>query len=231
MKRNEEIEKLIGEASTIFKEEASSNYSKFKFLPEWVNAEAKYFQSERQIPIRNYKVYQRGALVMVDFGVGIGGELSGNHFAVVLNKNDSPKNRVLTVIPISSKSNRFTVEIDGLIRDKSQKIIQELQHKLEQDFSMKQAAFDAKEQVFIDEIDNFYYMEIQHLFKLNSLNLLFQNYERFNKKSYAKCLDITTISKDRIIYLNKYDPCGKIKVSNDTLTKIDTALKHHFIID
>ena len=36
------------------------------------------------MPNKNYRVYKRGTIVYVDFGVNVGYELSGNHFAIVL---------------------------------------------------------------------------------------------------------------------------------------------------
>ena len=66
---------------------------------------------------------------------------------------------------------------------------------------------------------------------LKKLKNLFKHYEKFNKVSYAKCDQIRTISKDRIIYLNDLDPCGKIRVSNETLDRIDTKLKDLYLKD
>ncbi|HEK9907143.1 TPA: type II toxin-antitoxin system PemK/MazF family toxin, partial [Streptococcus equi subsp. equi] len=54
-------------------------------------------------------------------------------------------------------------------------------------------------------------------------------YEKYNKVSYAKCLDIRTISKNRIMEINRFDPIGKIRVSDDTLTKIDKMIINNFI--
>ncbi|MCC9762969.1 hypothetical protein HK228_07385, partial [Streptococcus agalactiae] len=67
--------------------------------------------------------YKRGSLVFIDFGINVGNELSGNHFAIVLNKKDSKNNGVLTVLPVSSKGNKFSVEIDGLISQKSANLL------------------------------------------------------------------------------------------------------------
>ncbi|HAP8019376.1 TPA: type II toxin-antitoxin system PemK/MazF family toxin, partial [Enterococcus faecium] len=55
------------------------------------------------MPNKNYRVYKRGTIVYVDFGVNVGYELSGNHFAIVLNNKDNSKNGVVCVVPISSK--------------------------------------------------------------------------------------------------------------------------------
>ncbi|MBR7928420.1 type II toxin-antitoxin system PemK/MazF family toxin [Aerococcaceae bacterium zg-ZUI334] len=247
----EEKNRLINEACKIFKQEAHSNFKKFKFLAEWVNSEAKYFNDDRINFNRNHKVYQRGALVMVDFGVNVGNELSGNHFAVVLNKNDSPKNGVLTVAPITSKGNKFTVQIDGLISDKSHKILESEFHEsaVNHYFMQKRIVKDGltdEEKAFIEEEYNtegrliaqyskyitseeYIIFYETNLTKVKCLLELFEHYMKYNKISHAKILDIKTISKKRIKFLNEYDPCGRIKVSNETLDKIDDGIKKNFL--
>lgn len=204
--------KKIDTAATKFKFVSKSKNLKFKFLPEWVLSESNYFYNEVTKPKSNHKVYKRGALVFVDFGINVGNELSGNHFAIVLNKKDSPNNGVLTVVPVSSKSNRFSVELDGFISDKSlvllDKIAESIAKEL-QDLTSEEQLFKLKS-------------------KTSELNAVISLYSRFNKISYAKCLDIRTISKHRIKEINQFDPVGKIKVSNETLSKIDKVIRDHF---
>lgn len=50
-----------------------------------------------------FKRYSRGSIVRVRFGVNVGSEFSGNHYAVVVSKNDTAYNPVLHVVPITSK--------------------------------------------------------------------------------------------------------------------------------
>ncbi|MFR4125889.1 hypothetical protein [[Ruminococcus] torques] len=42
-------------------------------------------------------------MIQVDLGFRIGHEEGGLHYAVVLNKKDSPYSDILTVLPLSSK--------------------------------------------------------------------------------------------------------------------------------
>lgn len=53
---------------------------------------------------QKYARYKYGQLVMVDFGLNIGNELCGNHFAIVFTNNDSPYSGLITVVPLSSKN-------------------------------------------------------------------------------------------------------------------------------
>ena len=229
--------------------------NKFRFLPNWLEKESNLFLSETQNIRKDYNTLKRASLIFVDFGINIGSELSNRHWAVVLNKNDSPKSRNLTVIPISSKEKKFSVKIDEVIQSKSDPFLISILKKLGFEyFSIIHYAlteirpFDLGEsediyKELLEEYKDFYdYEKAKEMYNdgagmevlataIKKLKNLFNHYERFNKVSYAKCDQIKTISKDRIIYLNDLDPCGKIKVSNETLDRIDEKLKELYLKD
>ena len=58
-----------------------------------------------------FRRFKRGNVVMVEFSPSMGSEIKGKHLAIVLTKNDSPNNGVLTVIPLSSKNKPYYVPI------------------------------------------------------------------------------------------------------------------------
>lgn len=58
---------------------------------------------------------------------------------------------------------------------------------------------------------------------------LTQYYKKYIKRSYAKCNNLQTISKDRILKKNRLDPIGKMKVSDNTLDKINEKLKELYL--
>lgn len=58
-----------------------------------------------------FQRFKRGNFVMVEFSPSMGSEIKGKHLAIVLTKNDSPNNGVLTVIPLSSKNKPYYVPI------------------------------------------------------------------------------------------------------------------------
>ena len=161
----------------------------------------------------------------------------------------------MTVLPISSKEKKFSVKIDEVIQSKSNPFLISILAKLDFDyFSIchyiltEITPFDLGESEDIykelfEEYKDYYNpekakkmyndgtgMEVLSA-SLKKLKNLFKHYEKFNKVSYAKCDQIRTISKDRIIYLNDLDPCGKIRVSNETLDRIDTKLKDLYLKD
>jgi len=229
--------------------------NKFRFLPNWLDKESNLFLEEVNHRKKSYHSFKRGALIFVDFGINIGSELSNRHWAIVLNKNDSPKSRNLTVLPISSKEKKFSVMIDEVIQQKSNRFLLPILDKVGFDyFSIIHYAlteitpFDlgsAKEiyQEFLIQYGDVYNSESAKKIYDNGAGMekventtkklknLVNHYQRFNKISYAKCDQIKTISKDRIIYINELDPCGKLKVNNNTLDRIDTKLKELYLKD
>lgn len=68
---------------------------------------------------KNQKIYKRGSLIYVDFGVNVGGEFSGPHFAIVLNKNDNSRNEKLLVVPLTSKRGDHRVHLSDTISEAS----------------------------------------------------------------------------------------------------------------
>ena len=65
-------------------------------------------------PIR-FKRYSRGQIVKVKFGVNIGSEFSGDHYAIVISKQDTMLNPILHVIPLTSKKHNYNIELDNLL--------------------------------------------------------------------------------------------------------------------
>lgn len=227
-----EIPKKIMTAARKFTFVSRSKAKKFKYVPDWVLSEASYFERELTEPKRNHKVYKRGALVFVDFGVNVGNELSGHHFAVVLNKTDSPRNGVLTVVPVSSKSNKFSIRLDGFISEKSKTFLDEtLAQKQKEFYQYREEELEKYGGNYKTEQELMKYERTKwkYLADMQDIQDVAKAYEKYNKVSYAKCLDLKTISKHRIMEINKFDPVGKIRVSEDTLSKIDKIIVDNFI--
>lgn len=260
--------------------------SKYKYLHNWTLQKSKYLLDDEKCYNGNKKVYSRGAIVNVDFGVNVGTELSGNHFAIILNKKDTKKNDKLTVVPLTSHRHSHTIQLDNTIRYSS---ILELKKSittimvtyyavlyLQYDAlkAIEQAPNQTPEEMFyttfpkgeiykenisnddiveysIDAITdkksaisflknytNLYVTDTNPISQtviirltstLNQLNIVFDKYSQYDKTTYAKAADITTISKARLRKINGYDPIGDIKVSNSVLNSIDYELKSLFL--
>ncbi|TGE44121.1 hypothetical protein C6P25_04170 [Weissella confusa] len=95
-----------------------SNNTSFKGLqlPYWMRNYGQYLAKELKgnLPIY-YPKFSAGTIVMTDFGVRVGDELSGGHFAVVINNDDSKYQRNITVVPLTSKYHKGHVRINNEI--------------------------------------------------------------------------------------------------------------------
>lgn len=78
-------------------------------------------------PVR-FKRYSRGQIVKVKFGVNIGSEFSGDHYAIVISKQDTMLNLILHVIPLTSKKHSYNIRIENLLYDKNR--IELLQNRM-----------------------------------------------------------------------------------------------------
>ena len=78
------MKSIFKEAQRIFVSVMEYHQYKFKYLPESVLFKAKQFYKEAQGKnTKFFPKFKRGTIVYVKFGVNIGSELSGNHFAIV----------------------------------------------------------------------------------------------------------------------------------------------------
>ena len=99
---------IFKEAQRIFLNIMEYNLYKFKYLPQSILFKAKQFHNEALGKnTKFFPKFKRGTIVYVKFGINIGSELSGNHFAIVLDKYDKVTKSTLTVIPLSSKNNKY----------------------------------------------------------------------------------------------------------------------------
>ena len=69
---------------------------------------------------KKYKRDARGKIVKVRFGVNIGSEFSGEHFAIVISKQDSMMNATLHVIPITSKKHLKNFAIGPILYNENE---------------------------------------------------------------------------------------------------------------
>lgn len=126
------IEAVCNSANTRFISESLSGYPKYKYLPQWLDNKSIYLTRERTNTNPNHRIYKRGTIVYIDFGVNVGYELSGNHFAIVLNNKDNSRNGVLCVVPISSKNKNNYVPVGKIIE------IQSIKHFVSQSDKTKE---------------------------------------------------------------------------------------------
>lgn len=262
---------LFRQANTNFILVHGSGKFKYKFLPDWVYRKSVYLSNEINRTHPNRKVYSQGAIVKVDFGVNVGSELSGHHFAVVLNKKDNRNNSKLTVVPLSSKDYKTSIELNEFISEKSNTellksvvkyanisisflhVMQKLQEAIGVNTKVTKKTIRDIEDEYGDAITVSDYEQatlflkkeysdwnedlstILDKSKLAKQDLMMMRecrsqYEKYRKTSYAKIADITTVSKNRLMKINKLDPIGKIRISKESMESINVAIENQFFV-
>lgn len=146
---------------------------------------------------KKFKRYSRGQVVRVRFGVNIGSEFSGEHYAIIISKGDTMMNPILHVIPLTSKQHNYNIEVDNILYNEEK--IDDLKKLLKTESDKK---------------------------KMKEINNCIKYYSnRKGKKSYACIKHLKTISKLSVCKpINKYDYLSEIKVSNELLKKIDEEI-------
>lgn len=269
----------------VFRDHRRPHWMKYRYLHNWTLQKSKYLLNDEHAYLGSKKVYRRGAIVNVDFGVNVGTELSGNHFAIILNKNDGPSNDKLTVIPLTSHYHPHTVELKQTLRRSANQIFAKQMFSFIEIYAAvailrNEAMASLQQQLmpsgreFIEKVaSQMNNASVQKLFEEyanglekrltdsesarvlishsnvemsgleDPLSLKFLEnlasaiqasvdatnmYMKYDLTTYAKVLDITTISKSRLRKLNEYDPIGDIMVDNETLNTIDSEIKQLF---
>ncbi|MCO4330259.1 type II toxin-antitoxin system PemK/MazF family toxin, partial [Staphylococcus hyicus] len=94
----------------IHKLKTSGNF-KFSNIDHQLHYLLRKFESEKNHK-GYYPKFKQGDIVFVDFGLNINHEFSNSHFAIVMNHNDSNKEDIINVVPLSSKYNPKYLKIN-----------------------------------------------------------------------------------------------------------------------
>lgn len=155
-----------------------------------------------------FQRFKWGNVVMVEFSPSMGSEIKGKHLAIVLTKNDSPNNGVLTVIPLSSKNKPYYVPIGNFFLNEA---IPFLDKQLNEFIENIKNVTDEEKKAMLDNANKFI--------------LVAKMYQKMGVDSYAMVQNISKISKLRVLKpINKYDPILKIRVSDEIMTILDNKL-------
>ncbi|MCI3137693.1 type II toxin-antitoxin system PemK/MazF family toxin [Staphylococcus hominis] len=222
---------------------SKTNNKKFKYLPSWQYSKAYWFKKEHNgSSKKKYVKLKRGSIVFVNFGVNVGSEISGHHFAVVVNKDDTIYKPVTTVVPLTSKSKDFYIPLENtVIKNATVHLrmqLNEISKKIEKvkkyieilDNTSSKKVLKYRFTFSFFESINIYGITMENTKEIDLLEKVVKMYEKYQKKTYADVNNIQTISKLKIQSINKYDPSGKIKVSNNNLNDIDKAIIERFTL-
>ena len=233
---------------TLIKLSRNTNNKKFKKIGQHDFFRAKNFERENSNQIKSYYKYKRGTIVFVDFGIGIGSEFSLPHFAIVLNNKDNPKNGLLTVVPLSSKSKKGYVDLGkDLINNLMETVCDDLKIIIETIESVKEIhriykldanqakiiskehkelliAFTKKHDPTVTQLNDSLFCSWMNK-EEKWINDIFHKYLKYDKNTFANVNNIKTISKLRIAKpLNPNDPIGRTQISEENLQKIEQEI-------
>ena len=207
----------------------------------WLEDYTKFLGYETKFDASKYPRYKKGQIIQVHLGFNIGSEEGGLHYAVVIENNNYKTSPTLNIVPLTSIKD--TTDISKLRPDLGRvNLGNELFRLLSTKVSTLQAtitneinnlreviaslvANDPKIQNVKDKIDQ---LEKQ----FDTLKRTKDVISKMKLGSIALVGQITTISKLRI-----YDPkdsngvLSGIKLSNESIDKIDEAIRKLYIKD
>ncbi|MBQ8472349.1 MAG: type II toxin-antitoxin system PemK/MazF family toxin [Bacilli bacterium] len=158
---------------------------------------------EVKVKPTRFKRYSRGQIVKVKFGVNIGSEFSGDHYAIVISKQDTMLNPILHVIPLTSKKHNYNIELNNLLYNEDE--LNNLKELLSKD------------------------QDKNNIKKIKKCIKYYSN--RKDKISYACIKHLKTVSKLSICKpINEFDYLNKVKISNDLLRKIDEEIVREYTL-
>ena len=192
---------------------------KFKYIDSWVYKTSTKFKKENIKPKKEvYPRFDYGTITKVDFGINEGSELSGPHFAITLERYDSTKNPIITVLPLTSQDKELNLPLNELIVDEFTKRLIKSLNSILKDIGDLRLYSKKTDEILQKKEDD-----------LKLIRRMIEYYSNYAKSSYACLNQITTISKNKIIRpKNQFDIIGRAKCSSKTMNFISNEIIKKF---
>lgn len=251
--KKKSISKLNRSFEALINSPNPQHLKKADLIAYWIETYSQYLLNEERYDYSRVLKFNRGDLVSINFGFNVGSEQGGLHYAVVLDNDNKHTSPVITVIPLSSgtekdvhdrdvylgnelyeklkqKHNTFSHKVKGEIGEVLQ-LIKGLQKSI--DLIQKE---NQKGQEAYDNLEVLLNETTQKKDNLDKELLMLQRYEKEIEKlktgSIALMEQITTVSKMRIYKpTNSYDLLYGIKFSNPAMNKVNDSLKSLFVYE
>ncbi len=214
-------------------------------LSYWLSDYKKYIDYETRFSPASLKRYKRGDVIKVNLGFNIGREFGGLHYAIVLDKNNSIYDHTLLVVPLTSvkpykdlshlRKDELLLydEIFRLLDSNCRKIIEKarsLHNQYSEQIRFFQKEHSTNDSDYSLKLQKIRAMQQQTQQHIDLATKMMGELSKMKLGSIALIGQITTISKIRI-----YDPCtghdvlSKVRVSSETLDKIDSCIIQNYI--
>ena len=226
---------------------------KADLLAYWLTDYCKMLKKESTFDSTKLKRYKRGEIVKVHLGYNIGSEEGGLHYAVVLDKNNSPSNPTITIVPLTSIKPNTNVEnlhpskvflgdyiyysLKKKLTAQEQEITVLTNSVMSKISELKQATDSSsddellsKKELFVKELEDAY-TESLELNKQKEANKKIQKeIAKMKTGSIALISQITTVSKIRIYApLHSDSALSNIRLTPQLLDLIDEKIYQFYI--
>lgn len=190
-------------------------------LSYWIEDFSSLLKAEETFNPKYLKKYERGDVIQANLGYNIGNEEGGLHYCVVIDKHNSKKAGILTVIPLTSNKEQdldfsevsLGNEVYTSFKEKYDILISELSQKVS---SLNKDSDKNEIRIALE--------------KLNILEKMESKMLKMKKGSIALVSQITTISKQKIYDPQKtQDLLSGVRISDDSLDLINEKMKQLFI--
>lgn len=196
-----------------------NNADKLSF---WIEDYCNLLKGEDTFNPNYLKSYSRGDIVQVNLGYNIGNEEGGLHYCVVIDKHNSKRSGIITVVPLTSNKGQtldfsevsLGNEVYFSFKTKYDTLMLEISNKINNTNISTATSKDV-----LSALEN-----------LNFLKKMDEKMAKMKKGSIALVSQITTISKQRI-----YDPqktkdlLSGVHISDNSLDLINSKIKQLFI--
>lgn len=146
----------------------------------------------------------------------------------MLDKKDNAKKKTLTVLPLTSKQKKGRFSLGKEVFNQTtylinQEGLREAKRIHDLNEQLKEYSKNSPEHNDIVQAIDTLKQDMQELLEVAKV------YSNFNKSSFVRLSDITTISKFRIKRINKFDPSGQIRLSSKQMADISDKLMELYI--
>lgn len=233
--RDNAIHKISEYVDTLITSTNSKDKERADKLCYWLEDYIRFLNYEKDFKPTSYQKYKKGQVIKVHLGYNIGSEEGSLHYAIVIDNNNSIHSPILNVIPLTSV--KKNTKIEDIRQDLGQIFLGNELYRLliaKTRFLSKSITDEYNKFIFessTQDKDMESYEKLEEIEKdIEFCNRMINEIERMKKGSIALVGQITTVSKIRI-----YDPktsrdvLSNIRMSNETLDKIDEAIRNMYI--
>lgn len=191
-------------------------------LSYWLKDYCSLLKAEETFDPKYLKSYKRGDVIQVNLGYNIGNEEGGLHYCIVLDKHNSNKSGIVTVVPLTSDKGQtldfseisLGNEVYSSFKTKYHSLMLELSNKLNS-INITEASSDDV------------HSTLENLAFLKKMD---KKMSKMKKGSIALVGQITTISKQRISDPKKTkDLLSGICISDESLDLINNKIKQLYV--